>query len=158
MSVTVAFEGGLELQAALRALGDDRQIAVAARQALRAAAKPIRDTAVELAPEDEGLLKQSIKIGPGKGDDRDHLTVVVGIDQNVDPPTWKPRKSGTGVYRDPGVAGHSVIIEFGRADAPAQPYLTPAWDRHALLTPPRVGQALWPAIARAAARIARRSR
>ncbi len=157
MSVSVEFKGGVELQAALARLADDRQIMVAARQALRSAARPIQATAIDLAPEYQGFLKQAIKVGPGKGEDRDHLFVVVGIDQNVDPPRYVARANGKGVYRDPGVAGHSVIVEFGRADVPAEPFMTPAWDQHAMLTPDRIGEALWPAIDRAAARIARKA-
>lgn len=157
MSVTVKFEGGQALEAALRALGNNRQVALATRLALQEAAKPIRDTAIALAPEHDGFLKQAIKIGAGKGDDKDVLWVVVGIDQRLDPPTYKGRLTGTGVYRDPGVAGHSVIVEFGRPDVPPEPYMTPAWDQHSSLTPERVGKALWPQIERAAARLAKRA-
>lgn len=157
MSVTTQFKGGAALQAALRALGDDRSINTAGRAGLRAGAEPIRALAVALAPVDQGKLKQAIKVASakaGRGDDRDHLRVVVGIDRSVDPPSFKPRIGGKGSYRDPGVAGHSVIIEFGRAGAPAQPYFTPAWEAEKHGAPERIGAALWPAIERAAKRLA----
>jgi len=79
MTATVEFKGGVELEAALRRLADDKQIMLAARQALREAAKPIQLTAIALASEYQGFLKQAIKVGPGKGEDRDHLYVVSGL-------------------------------------------------------------------------------
>lgn len=158
MSVTFGFEGGAALQAALRELGDSKAIKTAARQALRKAIAPVRTRARELVPVDQGKLRQSIKVAADKSRERDQLWVKVGIDRSVDPPRQKPQLSGGGSYRDPGVAGHSVIIEFGRAGVPAQPFLTPAMDAELPGAIGRLTTELWPAIERAAARLARRAR
>jgi len=90
--------------------------------------------------------------------DSDFLTVVVGIDRGIDPPRQLGRKRGRGTYRDPGVAGHSVITEFGRPGAPAQPFMTPAWDAEAPGLTGRIISALGPAIAAEAERLERRTR
>jgi hypothetical protein len=157
VTVTTEFKGGRALQAALRELANSRAINAAGREGLKAGAQPIADLAITLAPEFEHKLKSAIKVGParGKGNDKDHLNVVVGIDRSVDPPSFKPRLTGKGSYRDPGVAGHSVIIEFGRAGAAAQPFMTPAMDSQLPLAPERIGAALWPAIEKQARRLAK---
>lgn len=160
MKATVEFQGGLDLDRALAELGDSPAIRRAARQALRQAAAPMRDSAKAKAPKDEGNLAESVKIATAKadkGDAGDQVAVVIGIDANVQPAVYVPRKSGDGYYRDPGVAGVSVIKELGTESEPAEPFMRPAWEEHAGATPARVGAALWPAVVREAKRLARKA-
>lgn len=150
------FSGGKELEAAFRELGQDRSINAAAREALRDGARPIADLAASLAPEHDGFLKKAIKVAAAKRQKgKDYIGVMVGIDRSVDPPSMKPRQGG-GTYRDPGVAGHSVMVEFGTGNMAAQPYMTPAMEAEMPNATPRVIKRLGPAIERAAARLAKR--
>tara|TARA_B100000678_G_scaffold271391_1_gene260033 strand:+ start:69 stop:590 length:522 start_codon:yes stop_codon:yes gene_type:complete len=140
-STTFSFKGGKELQAALRELGDERKIVSAKRHALRKGAEPIIATAKALVPVDEANLRESIKQRAGKKtrmnrgqsregiDDGDNVVFqIIGIDQNVQPPTDVARKDGSGTYRDPGVAGTGPMNEFGTPDMPANPFMRPAFD------------------------------
>lgn len=160
MTGSVSFKGGKELEQALAALGDSRAIRSAARAALREAAKPMQVMAQSLAPRDVGNLVESIKIATGKGDrgnDGDQVFVVLGIDANVQPARIKGKLRGKGTYRDPGVAGVSVIKEFGSEREAPEPFMRPAWDAHSAQTPDRIGKALGPAIETQARRLARRA-
>lgn len=163
MSVTVKTEGFRELEKKLAALGDPKHAKNAGRQALRRAAVPIRDKAKALVHVDEGMIRKSIKIAaakkPRKGrggyeDAQYQVGVVIGIDANVEPAVTRPRKQGKGSYRDPEVAGESVILEFGGVHSPAYPYFRPAWDANKGQSIGRIGQELGPAIERVAKRIA----
>lgn len=149
-------EGGPALAAALRALGDTKEISGAVRTALRKGAEPVRDKAKALAPKEVHNLEHSIKIAAAKKT-AGEIAVVVGIDRSVDPPRMVGRKNGRGAYRDPGVAGHSVIQEFGRENDVARPYMRPAMDSELPEAPEIVAAALWPAIERAARRLAGRA-
>lgn len=75
-------------------------------RALRKGAEPIRARAEELAPRDEGQLQES-------------MTITV-TDQTADGAIAKIGPSRKGFY------GH--IVEFGKANNPAQPFLRPAAD------------------------------
>lgn len=157
----VSIKGGREVEAALRELGNKVTARNVGRRALVNAAEPIRDLAKMLAPDDPRtgtgkFLKESIKIAPGKRRG-DTMQVRIGIDASVDPAVEKPRQGG-GTYRDPGVAGVSVIQEFGApaANVPAQPFMRPAWEVNKLATPQRMVDALRPEIEKAAQRAARK--
>lgn len=155
----VSFEGGLELAAALRGLGDDKALRLAQAKALEAGAEPVRDLARTLAPDDPatGLNPRQwidFKRRPGKGT---RSIVDVGIDRSDDPPTVVGRKSGRGTYRDPGIAGVSVMQEFGTDKMAANPYMRPAMDAELPRAPQRIGEALWPIIEKTAARLARKA-
>lgn len=158
MNVSFKFEGGMEAAALLKALGDSRAAARAGRAALTEAAKPFVATAKALVPVDKGKLKESIKVANGKrerGDDGDQVSVVIGIDIEVDPPRIVSRADGQGSYRDPGVAGVSVIQEFDLEHG-GNPFMRPAWDQNKGSAPAEVGRALGPAIEAEAGRLARR--
>jgi HK97 gp10 family phage protein len=153
VSVRVGFTGGRALEAKLLALGE-KVARKAAGQALKAAAEPIRERARSEAPDDPAngagnFLVNSIAVDKvrRKGD---VVKVAVGIDQTVDPPVEKPRQSGNGSYRDPGVAGVAVIIEFGRDGVPANGFMRRTWDAEKDASLKRVGDALAGAIAREA--------
>lgn len=157
--VTVKFEGGREIERALREIGDPKAIRRIGLFALRKAAEPMREAAKRSAPKDVGDLAESIKIASarrGRGSDGDEAKVLIGIDQSVQPPEEVEKADGSGTYRDPGVAGVSVIKEFGREGEPAQPFMRPAFDSEAGATPGRVGEHIGPAIERAAKRNAGR--
>ena len=147
------------LDAALQGLSDPKFIRRAGLKGLREAAIPIRDRAKREAPKDEFDLEKSIAVKAGRkgrGDDADLITYQVGIDQNVDPPRQIVRQDGKGTFRDPGVAGHSVIIEYGRDGVPADPFFRRSFDAEKNATPQRIADELEPAIADQARKMAKK--
>ena len=158
MNPTFRFAGGMDAAKALQALGDSKAATRAGRVALRAAAAPFVSTAQANVPVDKGDLRRSIKVAAGRrdrGDDGDQVSVVIGIDSSVQPPRDVTREGGKGTYRDPGVAGVSVIQEFDLEHG-GNPFMRPAWDAHKDATAGTVGRELGPAIEAEAARLARR--
>lgn len=164
MSVSVKITGGPALTAALRELGDLKQVRRAAQGALRKVLTPMRDTAKSLAPDDAAsgpnkFLRESIKIAVGKKPrgqrGEDQVWMVLGLDLNVDPSSDKPRRGG-GTYRDPGVAGVGPIIEFGRDGVAPVPFMRGAWDAHKDAAPQQIADQLGPAIEAAARRLAKK--
>lgn len=119
-----------------------------AERALKLAATPIRDRWEELAPEDQGDLKRSIKIGRaiksvqktarGNGD---AVTTFVGIDESVD--------KRLHIYAE--------VQEFGSDSVPAQPAGRPAWEEKKLEAFNRLADDLRSEIDKAAARAARKA-
>lgn len=88
-AMKVSFKGGLEIEAALKALGDKGAIKRTAERALKRAAEPIRDKAKELAPKDERHLEESISIGRAiqafqRTSSGDVVRTFVGIDESKD--------------------------------------------------------------------------
>ena len=165
----VEFKGGQKLEAALRQLGKRVLAKNVAKRALVKAAEPIRDRAKSLAPDDPAtgagkFLRDSIKAGPGKRNRGDRVWALVGIDADVDPAVYRDRKSGSGDYRDPGVAGVAVIQEFGAPaqNIPPQPFMGPAWSTEGPKSPDRIATELWSEIEksreRASKKAARRMR
>ena len=159
MKVSVNTRG---LEAALRELGNKVTARNVGQRAVVKAGEPIRDMAKMLAPDDPKTgagkyLKDSIKVAPRKSRDRDQVWASVGIDASVDPESYKPRQGG-GTYRDPGVAGVSVMMEFGvpARNIPPKPYLRPAWDANKVATPQRMADMVWVEIEKAAQRAARK--
>lgn len=143
MTVTVKTRGFAAMEGKLLALGNPRLATRIAKEALEEEAEPIRALAEKLAPDDPktaGNLKQSIKFKTGRR--RDTVTTRIGIDTTQDPPTDKPRKSGQGTYRDPGVPGNAVIQEFGTTDMAPNPFMRPAWDARKSGLIERIGAAL----------------
>lgn len=161
----VEFKGGKELEAALRELGNRVTAKNVGRRALIQAAEPIRDVARALAPDDPATgagkyLRESIKVAPGKRSSGDRIWALVGIDAEVDPAVDKPRKNGSGTYRDAGVAGVAAIMEFGApaSGIPAQPFMRPAWESQKAATPQRVADGVRAEVDKAAARAARKAK
>jgi hypothetical protein len=162
--VRVSVTGGPEVEAALRELGNRVTAVNTARRALKQAADPIQQRAQSLAPDDPATgagkyLKESIKVAPRKSRDKDQVWVSVGIDKSVDPPKQVVRKRRKGTYRDPGVAGVSVIMEFG---APAKniaprPFMGPAWEAEKMATPQRIVDVLAVEVSKSAARASRKA-
>lgn len=159
----VSIKGGPEIEAALRQLGNQITARNVGRRALLQAAQPIENRARQLAPDDPKtgagkFLKESIKTAPRKSRNKDQLWVAVGIDASVDPGKEVPRKSGSGSYRDPGVAGVAVIQEFGAPaqNIPARPFMRPAWEAEKAASPQRVADIAAVEVEKAAQRAARK--
>ncbi len=173
----VKFQGGLQLEAALKELGDKGAAKRTSERALSRAATPIRDRAVELAPDDPAtglgkFLRESIKIGqkqPGgkasrlfrRGErGKDTAEVWVGIDDSVKPAqapkTARRRKRKAGGASGGGVGAYSIFIEMGTSSMAAQPYMRPAWEEKKQEAFDRLAADLWDEISKTAARQARK--
>lgn len=139
----VTIEGLDELQTALRKLPDATAKNVV-RRILRARAQPIADRAEQLAPEDQGDLKDSIAVSTrlSKRQKRMH--------RKVDPHDIE-------VYVGPGPLPQAHLQEFGTQNHQAKPFMRPAWDaeKNKVLHNLRVD--LWNEIQKAAARLARKA-
>lgn len=100
------------------------------RRAMRAAAKPIRDTAKELCPVDTGSLKDSIKIRAGK---RKSGSIAIKVETNYYGDFVEyghivgRRLKGKFISNE---AAKASAIARGRSVVPAHPFLRPAFDRH----------------------------
>jgi HK97 gp10 family phage protein len=147
MSDSFRFEGGKELEAALRALGKTATARNVGIRALKIAAEPIAEKARLLAPKDERDLEQSIKVGRAisafqrDGNRGDYIATFVGIDESVD--------KRLHIY--------ARIQEEGDAANPPQPYMRPAWDSEKHKAVDRMAPALWEEIAKANARAAKKA-
>ena len=145
---TVKVSGLSGIEDALRALADPAAAKRTGQRALKIAAKPIAEMAQRLAPEDEGDLKQSIKVGNAvKGyrtrGNKDLTETFVGIDEGIN--------RRLHIYAE--------VKEFGNPERnePAQPYMRPAMDAELPKVLDTVGPILWEEISKAAARKARKA-
>lgn len=165
--VSFKFEGGRELDAALKGLEKVTARNVATR-ALKKAAVPIRDKAKQLAPKDKGNLEAAIKIGTkanfGRGSFRsfgDWVNVFVGIDGSVLPPkdskTKKNKRKTRFLQSGGGVAAYAIFIEMGTDSMKAQPYMRPAFDTEKENALALIKPELWNEIAAQAARAGRKA-
>jgi hypothetical protein len=160
----VKIKGGRETEAALRALGKQVTARAVGRRGLKLAAEPIQALARALAPDDPKtgpgkFLKDSIKVGNAKSRDKDQIWIKVGIDASADPARYVNRVRGGGSYRDPGVAGAAVIMEFGApgANVPAHPFMRPAWEANKAASPQRIADSVRVEVRKAAERQARKA-
>lgn len=153
MPIKVA--GLAQLEQALFELGSPSTARRVGQRALLVAAEPMVKAIRALAPKDELHLEQSIKAQPSNTNrSRDTAEVVIGIDASVQPRTAKTRKRGKGQYVDPGVAGVSVLQEFGDSKMTANPYMRPGFEATAEEVILAIGRTLGPEIERSAARLA----
>ena len=173
----VEFKGGKDLEAALRELGNKALAKRVVERALRLAAEPIRNEAVNLAPDDTATgdpisLKSAIKIGKKattrglrnfrrSEQGKDTAEVWIGIDPSVRPPRdskSKRNKRGTRFLQSGGgVAAYSMFMEFGTGTHQAQPYMRPAWEGKKMEAFNRLADDLRSEIDKAAARAARKA-
>jgi len=143
----VDFQGGRELDQALADLGKRATAVNVGRRALRKAAEPIRDEWVRLAPEDQGDLKQAIKIGNAiksenrRGNRGQTISQFIGIDES--------QNRRLHIYAE--------VQEFGSDSNPAQPAGRPAFDSKVQESIDRLGADLWSEINKAAERAARKT-
>lgn len=166
--MSIKVKGAGEIVSAMRELGDQKAMRRAMRGALRGAAKPMLAMAKAGVPVDKGDLKRSLKIATAKRQrgDRDKFGVVLGIDVNEQPATYRVRKTDSGgrkkgsgkggYYRDPGVAGVGPMIEFGTPQEPPVPFMRRAFDALGEQTIRLFGRLAGPAIEKEAAKIARK--
>lgn len=141
----VEFKGGKQLEASLRQLANNVTRRNVAERALKLAAEPIREEWERLAPEDQGDLKQSIKIGRAikafqKGSRGDIVNTFVGIDESVN--------RRLHIYAE--------VLEFGNQDHPAQPSGRPAWESQKMNALNRLSDDLGEEINKAATRAAKK--
>ena len=142
----VKFEGGRQIEAALKDLGKAAARRTADR-ALRRAAEPIRSRWEDLVPEDKGNLKRSIKTGKAissfqkRGNRGDVGTTFVGVDESED--------ARLHIYAE--------VEEFGNESHPAQPAGRPAWEEKKQEAFDRLKDDLWDEIRKTAERQARKA-
>lgn len=133
----------MQIEQALKALGDPRLIRGTANRALDKSAEIIAERARELAPVDSGDLRKSIKVGSrslSKGNRKfkktdyggDIVERYVGIDNRVrpamPPKTGRRRKRKSGGSSGGAVSVYAQVVEYGLAGNPAQPFMRPAWE------------------------------
>jgi HK97 gp10 family phage protein len=108
MKVTLRFEGGQQLAAALKGL-PSRVSKRMLLEALRQAAEPLRDRMEQNAPvgPDAPHLRDMVVVGPSRGQDAREAAVAVGATR-------------AGFY--------GSFQEFGTAHHAAQPWARPAFD------------------------------
>lgn len=144
--MSVKFEGGAELQVALKqivnATGKTTQGKAAMGRGAAKALEPTRDRAKALAPKLTGILKNSIIIGARLTRRQARLAKKVG-------------KSA--VERHVGTADPAAIPqEFGTFKETAQPFMGPAWDSTQDEVFNRLGAEAWKEIEKTAKRIAKK--
>ena len=159
----IELSGGLEIQRALRELGDPRTVRTALRKALRDAARPMLEHVRDGVSVDKGDYRRAVKMAAAKGErlDSPEFGIVIGVDANEQPATIVVRKTRSnggrgGTYRDPGVAGVSVIDEFGTPTQPANPAFRRGFDAEGEGTIRRFGDVAGKVIEQAAARLAKK--
>lgn len=163
----IEVSGLTDLQAALRELGDPKAVRTALRAALRKAARPMVDAIQAKVPVDQGDLKRSIKMAAAKREKPDaEFGIVIGIDANEQPAEYIIRRTNSGgsrkgagkggYYRDPNVAGHGPMTEFGTPQKAAQPFMRPGFDAEGEATIRRFAEVAGPEIERVAARLAKK--
>ena len=143
MTPTMTFTGGLEIERALKELGDHNAQKRLGRRALKKAAEPVRDKAKRLARRDEGVLEDAIEIGTrvsgqakakiGREADGT-VRMFVGIDQSA------PQE----------VNIYSQVEEF------RSPFMRPAWDSEGRKSVDRIAPLVWDDIQRTAKRLAKK--
>lgn len=139
--MTVEIKGLRELSAALEGLGKSLERGVLRRTAVKAL-EPVRDRAQQLAPVDEGHLRDSIVIG-------NRLTRSAKAADKAEP------RQGVRVYC--GTANRNAVPrEFGTVRSAADPFMRPAWDSESGGMLDTIGRVLGPDIERTAARLAKK--
>lgn len=141
MAAKVKLTGFKELDRALAQLGKSTERSLLRRIAVKAL-EPVRDRAKELAPVDDGTLRDSIVIGS-------RLTRGAKKADRAAP------REGVRVFL--GTANRNAVPrEFGSVRSPAQPYFRPAWDNGKGEALEYVKDNLGAEIEKTAARIAKR--
>ena len=140
------FEGGKELQAALKQLveqtGKTTQAKAAMRRTLTEGGKITQREAKALAPKLTGALVESIVVGTRLTRRQARMA----------------RKSKSAVEVHVGTANPAAIPqEFGTFKEPAQPFMQPAWDRTQKAVLAKIGTESWNQISKTAQRLARKA-
>lgn len=140
MSVSMKFEGGKDLEAALFGLRRAASKAVAKRVLLKAGA-PIAAAGAANAPEDSGALAESYG---------------VGVKLTNRQAQRNRRGSAVEVYVGPNDPA-AIQTEFGNDHQSAQPHLRPAWDAEKNGALNGIAADMWAEIEKTAARAAKRA-
>lgn len=143
VSPKMKFEGGRDIERAMKELGGHAASKRLGRRVLKKAAEPVRDKAKRLARREEGILQDAIEVGTrisgrargviGKEADGT-VRVFVGIDQGA------PQE----------VNIYSQVEEF------RHPFMRPAWDSEGRKSIDRIAPLLWDDIQRTSARLAKK--
>lgn len=159
MTVTVKFEGGKQLEKALKELdiSQARKRGIA-RRALDNAAKPIQQKWKQGVDKDERDLERSIKIGNRaqtkatrkfkRGAGQDIVERYIGIDASED----------KNVKGDSRLPVYAYIEEFGDETRPANPAGRRAWESEKMNAFNRLGKDLWAEIDKVAKRLAKKAK
>lgn len=139
--VTYRMSGLKEMEAALRALpsATRRQVAL---KVLREGGEPIAKRARELAPVDQGYLREGINVGTN-----------LSSSQRID----KGAVAAVEMHVGPGQHPQAIMQEFGTYKEPPQPFLRPAWDAMRVRALDIIGTLLGIEIDKAAKRLASRA-
>lgn len=141
MKVTVAFEGGKALDAALSQF-DERKRRSIGRKALDEAGQIMAKSMREKAPVDTGGLRESIDVSG---------TLSKG------PKAAHPKKAEQERYVGPSNMPRAVMQEFGTESQSAQPFARPAYDETKEAVLKRISDELWVGIEKAAKAAARKA-
>lgn len=141
MKMTMKFEGGKALDAALSQF-DERKRRAIGRKALDEAGQIMAKSMREKAPVDEGGLRESIDVGGvlAKGPKKAH-----------------PKKAEQERYIGPDARPAAVMQEFGTEHHGPQPFARPAFDETKEAVLKRIGDELWVGIEKAAKAKARKA-
>ncbi len=138
----VRVEGLKEVKDALRELPNSTAKNIMRRILLKRA-EPIAEAARKFAPVDEGHLRASIGVS-------------TKLTRRQRKKHKKPDKDDVEVYVGPGTDPAAHLQEFGTVDAPAQPFMRPAWDQEKGKLLDNIAADLWVEIKKAVARIAKK--
>lgn len=141
MTVVVQVEGLKALDAALGQLPKSIGKSVLNRTLIKAG-QPIADAAKAAAPVDTGDLRDSIKVSArtkntvGKAEFGAAMRAGLGVGAARAALRDARRAAGPSSFAEmfvgpetrKGVIRYAHLIEFGKHNAPAEPYMRPAWD------------------------------
>ena len=149
--VTVKFEGGREIEKALRELDitQARKKGIA-RRALDNAAKPIQQEWKRGVDKDKRDLERSIKIG-NRAQTRGTRKFKRGAGQDI-----VERYIGIDARENPRLPIYAVIEEFGSESEQANPAGRRAWEKEKMTAFDSLGDDLWREINKVARREARK--
>ena len=147
MKGLVRLEGFKELEKALSEIGKASTQKAVVRRALKKAAQPMADTAMALAPRQEGTLQASIAVG----------TKLSARQAKLHRRMFKDDKAAVEMFVGAGPLSSAHNQEFGNEHHGPQPFMRPAWDAHAMPTLNRIGNLMWDEIDKQAKRNRKKS-
>jgi HK97 gp10 family phage protein len=156
--IRVSFEGGRELERALASLPTLYRKKKAARDALLEGAAPIHEAAQAKAPVRTGGPEKRFTSGEGASRVRRRgaLRLHVGIGTRLNRSQARQNRDKMPVEVYVGTRDRAGRFqEFGTREAPAQPWLRPAWDAMKARALEIIKDALWRQISRQAELAAR---
>jgi HK97 gp10 family phage protein len=116
MKIDFKLEGMKDLEEAFAELEKPAQRKASARRALKKAARPIADTAQQLAPRDKGFLRESITIG----------TKLSRRQSGLHRKMFRDDRAAVEMFVGAGPLSSAHNQEFGNENSRPQPFLRPA--------------------------------